>query len=70
MERPLVKIIEDEGIDTNRAIMLSEEIIISIEGALVFARATGDFESFIEPREYIINYYKKILINILWIFFL
>ena len=42
----LVKIIKDEGIDNNRAILLSEEIIISIEGALVFARATGDFESF------------------------
>ena len=50
----LVKINEDEGIDNNRAIMLSEEIIISIEGALVFARATGDFESFNRALENIL----------------
>ena len=50
----LVKIIEDEGIDNNRAILLSEEIIISIEGALVFARATGDFESFNRALENIL----------------
>ena len=34
--------------------MLSEEIIISIEGALVFARATGDFESFNRALENIL----------------
>lgn len=50
----LVKIIKDEGIDNNRAILLSEEIIISIEGALVFARATGDFESFNRALENIL----------------
>ena len=50
----LIKIIQDEGIENSKAILLSEDIIISIEGALVFARATGDFESFNRTLENIL----------------
>ena len=58
----LIKIIQDEGIENSKAILLSEDIIISIEGALVFARATGDFESFNRTLENILlNITKDIL---------
>ncbi len=59
----LVKIIKDEGIDNNRAILLSEEIIISIEGALVFARATGDFDSFNRTLENILQSMSKDIVG-------
>lgn len=51
----LVKIIEDEGIDNARAVAISEDIIISIEGALIFTRATGDYSSFNRTLEKILN---------------
>ena len=58
----LIKIIQDEGIENSKAILLSEDIIISIEGALVFAIATGDFESFNRTLENILlNITKDIL---------
>jgi AcrR family transcriptional regulator len=42
----LIKIIVDEGVHKDQAEIISEDIIISIEGALIFTRATGDYESF------------------------
>tara|TARA_Y100000590_G_scaffold458649_2_gene613820 strand:- start:11875 stop:12447 length:573 start_codon:yes stop_codon:yes gene_type:complete len=42
----LVKIIEDENVESVKAQKIAEDIIISIEGALIYTRATGDYASF------------------------
>ena len=51
----LVKIIVDEGVDAREALIISEDIIISIEGALIFTRATRDYSSFNRTLEKILN---------------
>lgn len=51
----LVKIIVDEGVDAREALIISEDIIISIQGALIFTRATRDYSSFNRTLEKILN---------------
>ena len=56
----LIKIIVDEGVQKDQAEIISEDIIISIEGALIFSRATGDFYSFNRTLEKISQSTSKI----------
>jgi len=57
----LIKIIVDEGVQKDQAEIISEDIIISIEGALIFTRATGDFDSFNRALEKISQSTSKII---------